>query len=75
MTGLAGRGSGLDFSDKIQAPCRPEWQGEHRPATQDASREDRAILSFTLLLAVLMAGVVLSLTHAEANASLLSILN
>lgn len=39
------------------------------------STEDRAILSFTLLLAVLVAGVVLSLTHAEANPSLLSILN
>ncbi len=49
--------------------------GEPRPETYDSEREDRAILSFSLLLAVLVAGVVLSLTRAEANHSLLSILN
>ncbi len=37
--------------------------------------EKGAILSFTLLLAVLVAGVVLSLTHAEPNASLFTFLN
>jgi hypothetical protein len=39
----------------------------------DDSREDRAILSFTLLLAVLVAGVVISLTHAQPNPLLTSL--
>lgn len=49
------------------------WVQTHQPA--HSSTEDRVILSFALLLAILVAGVVLSLTHAEANPSLLSILN
>jgi hypothetical protein len=50
------------------------WVQTHHAAAQD-NREDWAILSFTLLLAVLVAGVVLSLTHAEPNASLFTFLN
>ena len=75
MKAGAGRGLGLNFSAKTQATRRSGWRGEPRPTTYDSNREDRAILSFSLLLAVLVAGVVLSLTHAETNASLLSILN
>lgn len=53
-------------------------QRDHAIAAQDDSREDRAILSFTLLLAVLVAGVVVSLGQAQpstAVSSLFSILN
>jgi hypothetical protein len=50
-----------------------------RPAAEDdAQREDRAILSFSLLLATLLAGFVISLGIAETNpvlTTLVSILN
>lgn len=64
------------------------WRGEPRPANAapvgrgsprhpDAAndaREDRAILSFTLLLAVLVAGFVTSLRYAQTNEALTSAL-
>ena len=59
-------------------------RGEPRPAVRptddipDDIREDRAILSYTLLLATLLAGFVISLGIAETNpvlTNLVSILN
>ena len=44
-----------------------------KTVAQDSSIEDRAILSFTLLLAVLVAGFVISLGNAEPNAALSAI--
>lgn len=47
-------------------------------SAQEDSREDRAILSFALLLAMLVAGVVISLGQAQPSAavsSLFTILN
>ncbi len=61
---LVGRGS----------PRHPLRRGEPRPTVaMDAANEDRAILSFTLLLAVLVAGFVISLGNAEPNAALSAI--
>ncbi|HCZ01744.1 MAG: hypothetical protein A3D16_13520 [Rhodobacterales bacterium RIFCSPHIGHO2_02_FULL_62_130] len=66
----------------------PGWRGEPRPANaapvgrgsprhadtvQDAP-EDRAILSFSLLLAVLVAGFINSLRYAQTNEALTSAL-
>jgi hypothetical protein len=56
-----------------------EGEQTFRPAAEDdAQREDRAILSFSLLLATLLAGFVISLGIAETNpvlTTLVSILN
>jgi hypothetical protein len=72
---LVGQGSGLNFADKIQATRHPLRRGEPRPTeTAHDSREDRIILSFTLLLAVLVAGFVTSLRYAQTNEALTSAL-
>ncbi|GAB1479951.1 hypothetical protein MASR2M74_25210 [Paracoccaceae bacterium] len=56
-----------------------EGEQTFRPAAEDdAQREDRAILSFSLLLATLLAGFVTSLGLAETNpvlTALVGILN
>ena len=45
-----------------------EGEQTFRPAAEDdAQREDRAILSFSLLLATLLAGFVISLGIAETS--------
>ncbi|NTT84798.1 hypothetical protein [Tabrizicola fusiformis] len=51
---------------------------DRHPAAYEDAVEDRAILSFTLLLATLLAGFVISLGLAETNpvlTTLVSILN
>lgn len=51
-----------------------EGEQTNRPAAEDdALREDRAILSFSLLLATLLAGFVISLGLAEINSVLTSL--
>lgn len=45
-----------------------------KPATHHDGHEDKAILSFTLLLAVLVAGFVTSLRYAQTNEALTSAL-
>ena len=63
MSACVGRGS----------PRQTERQGEPRPTHAAAASEDRAMLSFTLLLAMLVAGVVISLGQAQPSAALSSL--
>jgi hypothetical protein len=55
---------------KRGAPRSPQGRAEPRPAPDDADREDRLILSYTLLLSLLVSALVISLGHAEANPTL-----
>ena len=51
------------------------WRGEPRPTDViHAAAVDRAILSYTLLIAVLVAGFITSLRQAQTNEALTSAL-
>ena len=64
-TASVGRGS----------PRHPVWRGEPRPTdVLQSAAVDRAILSYTLLIAVLVAGFVTSLRYAQTNEALTSAL-
>ena len=59
MIGQAGSG-------RASARRSGQWVDTH-PTPEDDAREDRAILSFTLLISVIAAGFVISLSLAETN--------
>jgi len=49
--------------------------GRNEPRPTDDVTEDKIILSFTLLLSVMISVFVISLDHAVANSSILSLWN